>query len=199
MTAPGRRPPWFPWLVGAWLALALWAGMSGRVAALRPPGPQIMILGLTLFLIALGRGAPGFRDWLRDLDPRIGIALHVTRFVGVLFLIDYQRRILPFEFAVPGGLGDIAVASMAAGLLLAPPSSRWNTFAFFWNLFGLADILFVVSTATRLAMRDPISMEALLHPPLSLLPTFLVPWIIASHLWLFGRLRGVIGSGARPA
>ena len=52
----------------------------------------------------------------------------------------------------------------------------------------LADILFVVVTAARLGVADPESMAALLRLPLSLLPTFLVPLIIASHVVLGVRL-----------
>jgi hypothetical protein len=54
---------------------------------------------------------------------------------------------------------------------------------------GLVDILCVVMTAARLGVTAPDSMAALLRPPLSLLPTFLVPLIIASHVQLFRRLR----------
>jgi hypothetical protein len=53
------------------------------------------------------------------------------------------------------------------------------------------DILFVVATAARLALADPDSMQGLLHLPLSLLPTFLVPLIIASHVVLAIRLARV--------
>ena len=55
-------------------------------------------------------------------------------------------------------------------------------------MLGLADILFVVVTAARLATTDPASMVALLRLPLSLLPTFLVPLIIACHVFLGLRL-----------
>jgi hypothetical protein len=46
----------------------------------------------------------------------------------------------------------------------------------------------VVVTAARLGLADPASMAALLRLPLSLLPTFLVPLIIASHVILGLRL-----------
>jgi hypothetical protein len=57
-----------------------------------------------------------------------------------------------------------------------------------WNVLGLADILFVVVTAAWLGVAEPESMAALLRLPLSLLPTFLVPLIIASHVVLGVRL-----------
>jgi hypothetical protein len=46
---------------------------------------------------------------------------------------------------------------------------------------GLIDILFVVITAARLGLKDPDSIQALTTLPLSLLPTYFVPLIIASH------------------
>jgi hypothetical protein len=52
----------------------------------------------------------------------------------------------------------------------------------------LIDILFVVATASRLARADPDSMNALLRLPLSLLPTFLVPLLIADHVVMFWRM-----------
>jgi hypothetical protein len=47
------------------------------------------------------------------------------------------------------------------------------------------------SGVARAGMRDPDSMYALLVLPLSLLPTFLVPLIIASQIILFVRLTNV--------
>jgi len=91
---------------------------------------------------------------------------------------------------VPGGWGDIAVASLAIVLLLiGAPSDGGRRAAYaVWNVLGLADILFVVVTAVRLGAADPASMAALQRLPLNLLPTFLVPLIIATHVILGIRL-----------
>lgn len=172
-----------------WLALAIGAGATGRVAALRPPAPQLLLAGLTAALLLAGMILPGFRRWLGGLKLRQIVALHLTRFVGVYFLVLHGRGQLPFAFAVPGGWGDIAVASAALVLvLLVPDLAGRPNWLFLWNAAGFLDILFVVVTAARLAMADPASMSALVRLPLSLLPTFLVPLIIASHVLLFWRL-----------
>jgi hypothetical protein len=53
---------------------------------------------------------------------------------------------------------------------------------------GFVDIIFVVFSALRFGLRDWQSMHALRELPLSLLPTFLVPLIIVSHVLIFVRL-----------
>jgi len=184
-----RMPRWITVAAGVWLAGAIALSATGRVAALPFPGPQMVLAGLTLLLVILGLSVPSFRAWLREVDPKVGIALHVTRFVGIAFLILYDRGELPYAFAVPYGIGDIAVAAVALVLVLAPRGPWWRPTAVGWNFLGLIDILLVVATAARLGMADQASLAPLLRLPLSLLPTFLVPIIIATHLWLFWRLR----------
>jgi hypothetical protein len=179
------------WLIGlSWLAAAIALGCSGLLRSVRPPAPQIMIFGLTGMLIAAYWLSGSFRDWVKALDLRVIVALHLTRFVGFYFLWLYGRGELPYRFAVTGGWGDIVVATGAAVILASWPgfgARRWVLFI--WNIYGLVDILFVVTTAAAEAMAMPASMAALLRMPLSLLPTFLVPLIIGSHLLLFSRLR----------
>jgi len=149
-----------------------------------------VLVGLTVLLVAAVVALPRFRRWLLALDLRSLIALHLTRFVGIYFLFVYYRDgTLPRAFAVPGGWGDIIVATLAFGLLAAGGDlepKRW--LIGLWNTLGLIDILFVVATASRLARADPDSMNALLRLPLSLLPTFLVPLLIADHVVMFWRM-----------
>ncbi|MEO8452632.1 MAG: hypothetical protein ABI647_22760 [Gemmatimonadota bacterium] len=189
MAEPIAAPWWLPVVLLGWLLAAATLAWTGRIAALRPPMPQAAVAALTIAVVVAGSRVASLRAWLATLDPRAAIALHLLRFVaGTAFLLAYSRGGLPRAFAVPGGIGDIAVAVLAVPLLIAPREAAWWTrAALLWNLFGLADILFVVVNAARAALADPGSMTALLHLPLSLLPTFLVPLIIASHLWLLRR------------
>ena len=152
---------------------------------------------LTLLVAAT---VPSVRALVFALDPRTFVALHLTRVVGLAFLVLYGRGELPFAFAVYGGWGDILVATLAGVLLIAvgPPvtPARRRLFAG-WNLLGLADILGVVLTAGRLGLADPSSMAALGWFPLSLLPTFLVPLIIVTHVLLAVRLAHLSRGGRR--
>jgi hypothetical protein len=181
------------WLIGlGWLVAAVALGLSGLLRYVRPPGPQIIIFGLTAALIAAYWSGGSFRVWLKRLDLRVIVALHLTRFVGFYFLWLYRNGELPYRFAVPGGWGDIIVAT-AATILLASSSrfGRRPAVLLIWNVYGLADILFVVATAAAAGKAEPASMAALLRLPLSLLATFLVPLIIGSHLLIFAKLRGL--------
>ncbi|MGE0554463.1 MAG: hypothetical protein AB7R55_13625 [Gemmatimonadales bacterium] len=174
-------------LIGlVWLALAILAGGLGLLARLRPPLPQLMLLGITTLLLLAGRAGTGLAAWIRSLGWRPLVALHLTRFVGFGFLASSARGVLPRAWAYPAGIGDIAVAALAL-LLLARP--RWvdrrPVLLLGWNVVGLVDILFVVASAARLALTDPEAMAPLVRLPYSLLITWLVPLIIATHLWLF--------------
>jgi len=145
---------------------------------------------LTAGLILAGTSVSALRDWARSIDPRWLVGLHLTRFVGIYFLVLHARGELPWAFAVPGGWGDILVATLALLVLLSgpPDAPRRRGEYITWNLLGLTDIVLVVATAARLGVTEPTLMRALLQLPLSLLPTFLVPLIIATHVLLLLRL-----------
>ena len=140
-----------------WVLVAITAGGAGLVRMLPTPALPPVLFGLTAVVLVTGWRHAGLRAWLAAIDERWLVALHLTRFVGFYFLYLYGRGELPYAFAVPGGWGDIAVASLAAALLLwGPPRDVRRRGAYVaWNVFGLADILFVVATAARLGLEDP--------------------------------------------
>lgn len=170
-----------------WLIAMVALGAAGVFEPLRPPAPQAILITLTaLTLLATVVIAP-LRRWTRTVDPRVLVVLHLTRVLaGGWFLVLYQRGELPYAFAVPGGIGDIVVGGLALLLLaeIVPSAGRGRRLYAIWNVLGLADILFVVATATRIAVGDPGALAPLLRLPLSVLPTWLVPLIIASHIVL---------------
>lgn len=159
----------------------------------RSPVPLPAIaFGLTLGGLLAYAVSSRVKAWVRAVSPGALVALHLVRFIGAWFIVLYRRGELPFAFAVPGGWGDIAAAATAAAILLGalPARTRVRRVALgAWNAFGLADILFVVTTAATIFLADPDALAPLTRLPLSLLPTYFVPLIVLSHLRIFGWLR----------
>ena len=184
------QPVRFKILILAWFTAALAAGASGLTARLHPPLPQLVLLALTAALTIARVLWPPFRVWVHGLRWQSLVAIHLSRLVGFYFLWLYRQGQLPFEFAVPAGIGDVTVAVLAGALLVRPAVvAERPALLLGWNVLGFADIVMVVLGAARQGLTDPAAMAPLLRLPLSLLPTFLVPIIIASHLLIFARAR----------
>lgn len=184
-----------------WLAVAGVLGGTGRLAQLRPPAPQLILIGLTLLLWAGCTRGGGLRGWVDRLPIRTLVSLHITRLViGLYFLYLARTGGLASGFAVPAGWGDIAVGALALGLTVSGAAGDGNRAAWVraWNWLGFVDLVFVVATAARIGVSDPASMGALFRLPLSLLPTFWVPVLLVSHLVLARRLRRANATVAAP-
>jgi hypothetical protein len=170
-----------------WLCFAV--GLAGWFHNATAQAVAATVWTLTaIALFACCRISP-LRVWALNVDLRWLVLLHVTRvFAGAYFLVLCQRGQLPCGFARPAGWGDIVVAVLALAVLGATRTQFAKTLLFIWNTLGLIDITFVVLNALRFGLKDSQSMHALRELPLSLLPTFLVPLIIASHVLIFVRL-----------
>ncbi len=181
-----------PVRIGLWLWLIA-ALLVGRLELLKPlplPAVQAVLFGLAGVVLFGCLKLPLLRDWISRLDLRALVAFHLTRFVGVYFLILYQRGELPQDFAVKGGLGDIIVASLALLICVVPLREALRRRVItVWNVVGFLDIMMVIFYAARHGLAGNMQMKLLTVLPLSLLPTFIVPIIITTHILLFLRLR----------
>jgi len=178
-----------------WFGGALAAGhflILQRVSALALPA-------LTLFLAAIPVLAylrvEAIRTWVDALDLRALVLLHVTRFTAIYLLVLHQRGEVPRALVVPGALGDIIVAVMALPVAFAPLADAARHRAIvIWNVVGFVGLLLAQFSVARLALSAPVEVRGLTQLPLSLLPTFLVPLLLASHVVIFART----GRAARP-
>ena len=174
-------------VLAGWILVTFAIGLAGWFAAASAPFVAVTVWTLTVLVLLACWKVPSFKEWVTNIDLRWLVLLHVTRFVaGSWFLFLCHRGELPFAFAIPAGWGDILVAALAVLLLALSGARNWKMLLF-WNTIGFADILLVVMNALRVGLKDWQSMHALREFPLSLLPTFLVPLIIASHVLIFIR------------
>ena len=147
----------------------------------------VFAFAMTLTLLALLAVRRDLRDRVLSVGVRVLVAIHISRFVGFYFLSLYRAGLLPRDFAVPAGWGDICVAVTAIIVLVAfnPETARGAVAYFTWNVLGLVDILMVLSQAVRMMRADPLMQGGFTSLPLIVLPLFLVPIIIVTHVMIF--------------
>src|SRR5262245_7101453 len=180
-----------PALAAGWFLVALVVGALGLLAALPFPGPQVLILALVAASPVIGFGVAPVRASIEAIPLRTLVGVHIIRFIGIAFLILAARGELSPMFAERAGWGDIVTALGALALVASgPPRGQTHRALYLvWNTVGLLDLVIVVATAAYVGARGLTpGLTPLLHLPLSLLPTFFVPLLIASHIFLFRRL-----------
>jgi hypothetical protein len=176
-----------------WLALVWFLGAHGAFA--RPTGtpPLPILLGVMAPIIAFlsaYRFSLGFREFVLTLDLRLGAGIQAWRFVGFGFLALYAQGVLPAAFALPAGLGDIAVGVTAPWVILTlirRPNFAASRLFVAWNLFGILDLMVAVSGGgLNMLMARGIPREITTRPmaemPLVLIPAYLVPLFLMLHL-----------------
>lgn len=173
-----------------WFGLAIMASLTGRLRNFPPPILMGGVAGLTALCLLAAWKLSSIHAWVKHTSFRVLVGLHVTRFVGIGFLVLHARGELG-DFALTAGWGDIAVAVAALIIVLfVLPITAWRDWwiVLGWNVVGLADLALVLSTAARLGLADPAAITPMATFPMSLLPTFLVPLLLATHVLIFWRL-----------
>ena len=165
------------------------------------------IIPVAAFLAAYA-GSARFRNFVLAQDIRILTTLHLWRVVGFVFLALYAVGHLPAVFAIPAGVGDVAVGIAAAFVIARtsrdPEFISSRRFTWF-HYAGLADFATAITTAAlgsgALAALVPngITSAPMDVWPLNIFPSFIVPGFIIAHLMVLLKLRALRRAEALPA
>ncbi len=169
-----------------WLLAATALALSG-VLARAPFIVPVAILSIVAVGVIAYLTSPKLRAWVARVDPRTLMALHLLRApIGITFLVYYSRGLLPALFAVRAGVGDTLVGLLAILALLT--KNRRARLA--WNVGGLVDIVLSMATAfqTIIIARDAVGIATMSTFPFPLVPFFVVPAVVLTHLALMTRL-----------
>ena len=177
----------FASLVGTWGVAAAAAGALHALARVPPQLAPLIIAGATIAFTVGVLGNGWVNEGMRSLGLRGILAVHTLRFVGFYFLWLYSQGRLPREFAERAGWGDVVAAAGASLLLVLPRGRGFGRALFVWNVVGLADLFLAVGTAGWLSTTRTGSMAEIAAFPLALIPLWLVPMLIASHVFLLRR------------
>lgn len=160
------------------------------------PGLGVAVMLPIVILSVSVLRSPTLRRALQTVPLFMLIGVHVTRVLGITFLILYAAGRLPAPFGPVAGWGDVIVG-LAAGpvaWLVYKHGAGVRPLALVWNILGLLDLTTAIGLGgvsapgpLRIIFTEPGSAIMTTLPWL-LIPGFLVPLLASTHLAVFYRL-----------
>lgn len=152
--APGIRRGWL-WGIAvaliAWLVIRVGLIFFAplQVAVSLPIVAGFLTGGLVLGLVPLFFSSVFRQATISIAETRL-VGLQTIRVIGVFFITLLDMKLLPAQFALPAGYGDVAVGLLAIGMvyLLNARKPYAQTLVILWNILGLLDLLTAVITGT---------------------------------------------------
>jgi hypothetical protein len=182
-------------LFTAWIAgsavFAAHGGYHTRLGHGVPWLPVVVVGGMTALLTLsripiVGRSLAGRGMVSRLLLP------HSFRVAGIVLLLAMFLGRLPALFALPAGLGDIAVGIAAPRVGRRLSQGHGQRAAIWFNTMGIIDLIVALAIGTLVGFHlvdvTP-SGAAISQLPLVLIPSAAVPLLLALHLM---SLRGLV-------
>jgi len=139
--------------------------------------------GLLLLLV------PGFRAVVDHVDVSWLMAIQMFRAFGYVFLILFDLNMVSKWFALGAGYGDILVGLLApvATYLWVQKARFAKSFAIFWNVLGIIDLLVVAVPLYLLSLPALNNLgpnsELMNYFPMVMIPTFIAPLFIVLHFY----------------
>ena len=150
---------------------------------------------MLLFWLGYGTIRP-FRDYILSLDLLFLISLQCWRVLGGAILVMWGYGLLPGGFALPMSILDMSVGVIAvyAVYALATNQPNWQATVWRMNIWGFIDFFITIGLALfgiALAFDPPAPggvQATLVQLPLSLFPSFAIPFFSCVHFAVFAKL-----------
>jgi hypothetical protein len=186
-------------VLGGWIVIS--GLLAGSGVYRQDPGdgmPWFLVaVAGTLIVLLLATRIPIISRILAAPGTPARLALpHTLRVTGLAFLIAMVLGHLPAAFALPAGLGDIAigVAAPFVARRLAHGTGRAGAVSF--NVLGILDL--VIAGIIGFLLLEIVEVTPSTAPlfllPLALIPTAAVPLAVALHIVSLHRLRSAAKS-----
>lgn len=186
---------------GSWVGLAIYLGVSGRLAF--SPANPAPLLGILLVAPLLAVGVLALtsgkvRATLLGIPPQLLIGLNAMRIGGVLFLLNVVAGSVSGPFPFFAGVGDMITGALAIPLALRIARSKEPSVRTIarWNAFSVLDLIVAIGLSTTSVPGSPLQLihagvgsQAMQYLPLSLVPTVLVPFYLITHAIVAAQLR----------
>jgi hypothetical protein len=192
-----------------WLAVASYLGAANTYFASTETAVPTVLFGL---LIPLAVAAIGL--WRSESIARLvyAIPLHwlvaaqVYRVAGGIFLALWAAGRMPWQFALPAGIGDVTtgIVAVVVATLLARNAIGAHRATYAWSFFGIADLVVAITMGAMTSPGRPhlLAFDApnllISSYPLIMVPTFAVPLALMLHGLVLWRLRRETASTGRP-
>src|SRR6201987_3563877 len=183
-----------------WLAVAQYLGAANTYFTAADTAVPTVLFGLLIPLavaaIALWR-SESIAKLVSAIPLHWLVAAQVYRIAGGIFLVLWANGRLPWQFALPAGIGDVTtgIVAVVVAAQLAQNAIGARRAAYAWCLFGIADLVVAITMG---AMTSPGQVHVLAldapnllmtaYPPV-MVPTFAVPLALMLHGLVLRRLR----------
>lgn len=194
----------------AWLAVAQHFGSANAYFATSENAVPTILLGLLIPLVVAAvslRLSGNIAGLVSAIPLPLIVAAQVYRVGGGIFLVLWADGRLPWQFALPAGIGDVLTgcSAVVVAALLIQKSPRALSAVYGWCLFGVTDLVVAVTMGALTSPGRPhlLAFEApnllISSYPLVMIPTFAVPLALMLHGLVLWRLRRETSSASRLA
>lgn len=164
-----------------WFVVILTLAQTGALSNLVLLGVAIAIPIITATLLLFN---PTYRQIIGAIPQHWLIGTHALRNIGFVFLVLADMHLIPDDFAVPAGYGDVLVGLLAPLVaylyFLRKPYAKG--FALAWNALGLLDLVVALSLGIRIDLAGSSTAPQVTNLVL-LIPAFAVPIFASLHIY----------------